>query len=333
MKIEKVGDWSQVKVTEGEVTKSYWRRSDGYWFLWTGLIGRVEVKRSLNDKLEAEYQKQVVEQVEQEDGDGLGCAGEVLTPAIAPDEVCKCSNIVETYTKMGQGDREYCCVCNNLFVGATPPSESDLPEEETPDFSTLREMYVGNPDDESLQEATRTEPEYWVSRDHKYFYKIDNGRRSVSKRTSFNTWGDWKNCYELPSSIRRLCLKANSVGAVLTQQPTRPSEDDMMSKPELPVFLKDQGSNLEHEPTHDQHPQFRDIGIRIDRYGKMVFKPELVKKPNASEFEFQQMIISKLDESIVELQDEVRLLLKSQAKTCEDVQELQRQKGASGFDG
>lgn len=42
--------------------------------------------------------------------------------------------------------------------------------------------------------------------------------------------------------------------------PTRPSEDDMMSK-----------------PTHDQHPQFRDIGVRIDRYGKIVFKPELVE--------------------------------------------------------
>jgi hypothetical protein len=40
--------------------------------------------------------------------------------------------------------------------------------------------------------------------------------------------------------------------------PTRPNEDDMMATIE------------ELSPPYDQHPQYRDIGIRIDRYGKMV---------------------------------------------------------------
>ena len=78
-----------------------------------------------------------------------------------------------------------------------------------------------------------------------------------------------------------------------SDEPTRPSEDDMMSKPTRYSTCDLEGlapngpfdwtrKKFEGDkPTHDQHPQFRDIGIRIDRYGKMVFRPELAenKKP------------------------------------------------------
>ena len=82
-----------------------------------------------------------------------------------------------------------------------------------------------------------------------------------------------------------------------TEEPTRPSEEDMINKPSVntnPGRAYTEGVGYEQkrvvkrrheigniaveetfEKTYDQHPQFRDIGIRIDRYGKLVFKPEL----------------------------------------------------------
>ena len=84
---------------------------------------------------------------------------------------------------------------------------------------------------------------------------------------------------------------------VVEEEPTRPSEDDMINKPSVntdPGRAYTEGAGYEQgrvvkrrheigniaveetfEKTYDQHPQFRDIGIRIDRYGKLVFKPEL----------------------------------------------------------
>lgn len=146
--------------------------------------------------------------------------------------------------------------------------------------------------DESLQEATRTEPEYWVSRDRERLYKIDNQSHWVSKRISFGTWGDWGNCSELPNSIRRICLKADSAGAVLTEQPTRPSEDDMMVKSvvkcvtcnnpiQSPKGLPEPMQavcKICAKPTISKtNPHVSDIGLRVDRHGNVVFKPELVE--------------------------------------------------------
>lgn len=87
-----------------------------------------------------------------------------------------------------------------------------------------------------------------------------------------------------------------------TEEPTRPSEEDMINKPSVntnPGRAYTEGVGYEKqrvvkrrheignlaveetfETTYDQHPQFRDIGIRVDRYGKLVFKPEL---PNAKD--------------------------------------------------
>ena len=84
---------------------------------------------------------------------------------------------------------------------------------------------------------------------------------------------------------------------VIEEEPTRPSEEDMINKPSVntnPGRAYTEGVGYEKqrvvkrrheignvaveetfETTYDQHPQFRDIGIRVDRYGKLVFKPEL----------------------------------------------------------
>ena len=55
-------------------------------------------------------------------------------------------------------------------------------------------------------------------------------------------------------------------------EPTRPSEEDMINRPSVNT---DPDRAYTEGVGYDQHPQFRDIGIRIDRYGKLVFKPEL----------------------------------------------------------
>ena len=87
-----------------------------------------------------------------------------------------------------------------------------------------------------------------------------------------------------------------------TEEPTRPSEEDMINKPSVNTdpgraYIEGQGYEQGRvvkrrheignvavketfEPNYDQHPQFRDIGIRIDRYGKLVFKPELTDAKN-----------------------------------------------------
>ena len=63
------------------------------------------------------------------------------------------------------------------------------------------------------------------------------------------------------------------------KEPTRPSEDDMMyvGNPSGPSWVKDRFLKGD-APNYNRFPQWRDIGIRIDRYGSLVFKPELVKK-------------------------------------------------------
>lgn len=120
--------------------------------------------------------------------------------------------------------------------------------------------------DESLQEATKTDNPF-----------IDEGYKKAIEEQA----------------------RGRSFRELHENQPVRPSEDDMMSKPKfLPTSCISCGIamqvpldspplvacstcasggkvNTEQTTTHDQHPQFRDIGVRIDRYGKLVFKPEL----------------------------------------------------------
>lgn len=80
--------------------------------------------------------------------------------------------------------------------------------------------------------------------------------------------------------------------AVVQQQPTRPSEDDMMSKPQIHVS-NPTNDNWVKEKFVDEaplipedggpvgrcktRPNVRDIGLRVDRHGNVVFKPELAE--------------------------------------------------------
>ena len=279
--MQKVRTYTKFKIDE----KTYrWRDDNGYWYIYCSSViqmGFREVPRSENDLLEQQYQELIVdvpdyEKLHSKAIEQLQSSNQTLKDAITIIEQNYRKGYQQGYNAAMENIKgEFDIALTHLFQ-FRDNQLNDWRHEQTlgkvcepPEYSYA---YVGSGkdcmavanDDETLAEATRTDQD------------------KTASDVYLNT--PW----------------IHPVNG--TEEPTRPSEEDMINKPSVntdPGRAYTEGVGYEQgrvvkrrhqignvaveetfEPNYDQHPQFRDIGIRIDRYGKLVFKPELTDAKN-----------------------------------------------------
>ena len=191
---------------------------------------------------------------------------------------------VKTYTKFKINEKAYrwrddhgywyihCPSVMQMGFHEVRRSESDLLEQQ------YQELIAHVPD-ETLAEASRTDRDIYAN--EPWIHPVNETKKgeipvplrvvnTTAPSGPSHSWAKKKG--EPTYQVENMVTGESISGAKMFVEPTRPSEEDMINKPSVNT---NPGRAYTEGVGYDQHPQFRDIGIRIDRYDKLVFKPEL----------------------------------------------------------
>lgn len=220
----------------------YWRRDDGYWFSWMGLFGLREVPRSMNDRLEKLYW-QMVNGYEPE-LESLVEKAKKLRPVVDENACPICSSAVNGSVP--------CPNCGYTFGAPNP--------------------YIDDAYRESI--AKQKDRHAWMNGQWIGDELVKDEAPIVTAGVDLgSSEGDYSNLVVIsttaPSSAGHDWVKKKF------EEPVRPSEDDMMSKPANPhladaaKYAEQVAQMLQRRGRGQRKPQHRDIGLRVDRYGNV----------------------------------------------------------------